>query len=197
MTGMLRVLSLASFLLLAASEQSAGATNVTQECSEALFFISAGVVGASAIYDIATAPAAARHYNQAHLSIAPRLDPRHGSYGFSASWSFGRSSLLASRSIAVPAPRWQGRSAAAPATKSPSTAFLLSFVSTTAPIVAGAVLADQNVDAGWVMVFGGGIIGPSVGHFYVGNVGRGLGTVGLRGGATVLGLYSLAGCWSS
>ena len=194
MRGMLRVLSLASVLLLAASEQSAGATNVTQDCSEALFFLSAGVVAASTIYDIASAPAAARHYNQKHLSIAPLVDPRHGSYGFSASWSFGRSSQLPSRSIAVPAPSWQ---APAPARKSPSTAFLLSFVSTTAPIVAGAVLADQNVDAGWVMVFGGGIIGPSVGHFYVGNVGRGFGTIGLRGGATVLGLYSIAPCFGS
>ena len=184
MRGMLRVLSLASVLLLAATEQGAGATRVAQDCSEALFILSAAVVTGSTIYDIATAPAAARHYNQARLSIAPRLDPRHGSYGFSASWSFGRASHVASRS------------AAAPATKSPSTAFLLSFVSTTVPMVGGYALADQNItEAGWGVFLGGLVIGPSVGHFYVGNVGRGLGTVALRGAGTAVGLYSIAPCF--
>lgn len=181
--GLPRSLILACLLLLAGSERVVGATRVTQNCSEALFFVSGGVVAASLIYDIASAPASARRYNQAHLSIAPVVDPRHGSFGLTASWSFGRSSRLASRYVA------------APATKSPSTAFVLSFASTVVPIGVGAVMADRNIDAGWVLIFGGGIIGPSVGHFYVGESGRGLGTAALRAGGTLLGLLSIAPCF--
>lgn len=182
-----RVLSLASLLFLAGGEQVA----VAQTCSEGIFFASAAVVAGSTIYDIASAPASARHYNQSHLSIAPLVDPRHGSYGLSASWRFGRSSRLASRSITVPVRKRQ----AAPATKSPSTAFVLSFASTAAPMLGGALMANANIEAGWVFIFGGLVIGPSVGHFYVGNVGRGLGTVALRAAGTAIGLYAIAPCF--
>jgi len=172
----LRVLSLSSLLLLAGGEQDAGATTLAQTCSEGLFFVSAAVVTASAIYDIASAPASARHYNRAHLSIAPLVDPGNRSYGFSASWSFGRSSHVASR-------------------KSPSTAFLLSFASTTAPMLTGYGVGQAGSDAGGYVFLGGLVIGPSVGHFYVGEVGRGLATIALRGAGTVVGLYAIAPCF--
>ena len=180
---MLRVLSVSTLLSLVGGEQGAAATRVTQTCSEGVFVVSAAAVAGSVIYDIASAPASARRYNRAHLSIAPRVDPRHGSYGISAAWSFGRSSRLASRPVAVPA------------TKSPSTAFVLSFASTAAPMLVGAAMANANTDAGWVIFFGGMVIGPSVGHFYVGQVGRGLGTSALRAAGTAIGLYAIAPCF--
>ena len=194
--GMLRVLSFVSLLLLVGGEQGAGVTVATQDCSEGVFLLSAAVVTGSVIYDIASAPASARQYNRARLSIAPLLDPRHGSYGFSASWSFGHSSRGASGSVAVPARRWPARSAAASGTKSPSTAFVLSFASTAAPILAGYAMGNAGTDAGWAMFLGGLVIGPSVGHFYVGEVGRGVATSALRAGATAVGLYFLAPCYS-
>ena len=181
---MLRALPLASLLLLA-GERSAGATLLAQTCSEGIFLVSAGVVTASAIYDIASAPASARRYNRAHLSIAPLLDPRRGSYGFSASWSFGRASKVAPRS----------RPVAVPATKSPTTAFVLSFASTAVPVAVGAVVGNAGTDAGWYVFLGGIVIGPSVGHFYVGETGRGLATTAIRGAGTVVGLYALAPCF--
>ena len=192
---MLRVLSLAGFLLLASGEQGAGATTVAQGCSEGLFYVSAGVVTASAIYDISSAPASARRYNRAHLSIAPLVNPRNGSYGFSASWSFGHSSHVPSRSVAVSARKWPARSDSVPATKSPATAFLLSFSSTTAAMLTGYAVGNAGTDAGWYMFLGGLVIGPSVGHFYVGEVGRGLSTIALRGAGTVAGLYAIAPCF--
>lgn len=180
---MLRVLGVSILLSLAVAARGAGVTRSSRNCSEALFIVSGGVVVGSLIYDIASAPASARRYNRTHLSIAPLVDPRHRSYGLTASWSFGRSSRLASRPPAVPA------------TKSPSTAFVLSFASTVVPIGGGAVMANANIDAGWALIFGGGIIGPSVGHFYVGESGRGLATAAIRAGGTVIGLLSIAPCF--
>lgn len=152
---------------------------MAQECNEGIFWASAVVVVGSAIIDIAGAPASARRYNQKHLSIRPLLDPRHGSYGFSASLSFGRSSHLALQS-------------AVPAQKSPSTAFWLSFTTTTVPVAAG--LAAQDA-AGGVLFLSGLVIGPSVGHFYAGQVGRALGPLAIRAGGSALGLSALAPCF--
>jgi hypothetical protein len=56
--------------------------------------------------------------------------------------------------------------------------------------------AATGSDAGWEVFLGGLIIGPSVGHFYAGQAGRGLATIALRGAGTALGLYSLVGCFS-
>jgi hypothetical protein len=53
--------------------------------------------------------------------------------------------------------------------------------------------AIQNEEGG-ILFLSGLIIGPSVGHFYAGQVGRGLGTMGLRAGGTVAGLYWLVAC---
>jgi hypothetical protein len=168
-----------SFLLVCGRD--AGATSLTQDCSGGGFLVAAVVVAGSALYDIATAPASARRYNERHLAIVPVLDPRRGSYGLSVSLSFGRSSRAGVGAFAAP-----GR-------KSPSTAFVLSFASTAGPMLAGAA---TGTDAGWQVFLGGLVIGPSVGHLYAGQVGRGLGTIALRGAGTALGLYSIVGCFT-
>lgn len=173
------MLGLASLLFLVAGGQEAGATSLAQECSEGIFIAAGAVVVGSAIYDVASAPASARRYNQKHLSIRPFLDPRRGSYGFSARLSIGRSSHLA-------------RQSAEPTPKSPSTAFWLGFTTTTAPMLAGAAVQDQ---AGAVLILSGLVIGPSTGHLYAGQVGRALGPLAIRAGATVLGLYAIAPCF--
>ena len=175
-----RIFGFASFFLFVLGGRNAGATTVAQDCSGAAFFASAIVVTGSALYDIGTAPASARRYNQQHLSIMPRLDPRHGSYGLSASLSFGRSSRASIGSVA------------APARKSPGTAFVLSLASTAGPMLAGPAMGNG---AGGVLFLGGLIIGPSIGHLYAGQVGRGLGTIALRGVGTVVGVTSIIGCF--
>ena len=82
-----------------------------------------------------------------------------------------------------------------PATpKSPSTAFMLSLASTGVPVAAGVLVANSSsAGAGVILISGGVVIGPSVGHWYAGRVGRGLATAGARLGLTVLaGLAALA-----
>ncbi len=176
-------LRLASLLLLFGGGE-ARATSVAQDCSGGGFLVSAIAVTGLAVFDIATAPASARRYNARHLAVVPRLDPRHGSYGFAASWSFGRPRRAAPRVV---------RTVAAPTWKSPGTALLLSAASTTGPILAGVAIGN-GTGAGLFLT--GLIVGPSVGHFYAGQAGRGLGTIVLRAGGTVAGLYSLVGCFS-
>ena len=167
----MRVLLAGCFLL------GAG-TATAQDCSGASFLVAAVVVTGSGLYDIATAPASARRYNRQHLAIAPLLDPRRGSYGLSLSWSFGRSARAR-----VPA--------AAPARKSPGTAVVLSIVSTGAPVITGLALRN---DTGARLFLGGLVVGPSVGHLYAEQLGRGLGTIALRGAATAWGLWSIIPC---
>lgn len=169
----MRVLGLATCLLMGAGSARA------QDCSGGSFLVAAVVVTGSALYDIATAPASARRYNRQHLAIAPLLDPRRGSYGLSLSWSFGRSSRAR-----VPA--------AAPARKSPGAAAVLSIVSTGAPVITGLALGN---DTGAKLFLGGLVVGPSLGHLYAEQFGRGVGTIALRGAATALGLWSLLPCF--
>ncbi|HEU5057468.1 MAG TPA: hypothetical protein VFU21_13120 [Kofleriaceae bacterium] len=67
--------------------------------------------------------------------------------------------------------------------RSPGVALGLSLAGTAAGY--GALLAAVQADSealGWV-AFGGMIVGPSLGHFYSGEVGRGLGHSGIRLGA--------------
>ena len=152
-----------------------------QDCSGISFLASAIVVTGSAVYDLATAPASARRYNRQHFAIAPILDPRRGSFGFRASWSFGRASRVGAGTVT------------ASALKSPATAAVLSLVSTGGPILTGFALGD---DTGAKLFLGGLIIGPSVGHLYAEQFGRALGTMALRGIATAVGLWSIGSCFS-
>jgi hypothetical protein len=167
-----KVLGLTTCLLLGAGSARA------QDCSGASFLVAAVVVTGSGLYDIVTAPASARRYNRQHLAIAPLLDPRRGSYGLSVSWSFGRAS--------------RARVPAAPARKSPTTAAVLSIVSTGAPVITGLALGN---DTGARLFLGGLVVGPSVGHLYAEQLGRGVGTIALRGVATAWGLWSILPCF--
>jgi hypothetical protein len=66
---------------------------------------------------------------------------------------------------------------------SPAAAFGLSLAGTA--VGWGGLLVAAEVDSqalGWVAV-GGILVGPSLGHFYAGEVGRGLGHTGIRLGA--------------
>jgi hypothetical protein len=155
----------------------AQATSLTQDCSGTEFLVSAAAVTGLAVFDIATAPSSARRYNRRHMVFVPHVDPRHRSYGLSVSLSFGRSPPGGAGFVA---PTW----------KSPGTALALSLGSTAGPMLAGVGLSNGY------LFLGGLVIGPSVGHFYAGQLGRGFATVGLRGIGTVVGLYSLAGCFS-
>lgn len=112
---------------------------VGQQCSEAAFAVTAIAVSGLVVFDIATASASAHRYNRQHLAVVPRVDVRNGSYGFAASWSFGRSSRVHARSYAPPAP------------KSPGTAFVLSLTSTAAPMLLGAAIQDE---AGGILFLG-------------------------------------------
>ena len=132
---------------------AASTVGAQQDCSGGVFWVSAGVVGGSAIYDIATASKSARHYNQKHVSFAPLANPRRGSYGLMASWSFGGGGVR-----------------------------LLSST-------------DGESAAGGIAVLGGLVVGPSVGHFYAGQGGRGIGTLPLRGAGTAIGIASIVPCF--
>lgn len=164
------------------------ATSLAQDCDGERFLVSAVAVTGLAVFDIVTAPASARRYNQRHVVVAPFVDTRHHSYGFSASWSFGRSTP-ARQPFVRSSPAGAGDSV--PTRKSPGGAFALSLGSTAVPMAVGVAAGGGG---GWVFL-GGLVVGPSVGHFYAGMVGRGLGTVALRGAGTAVGLYSLVGCF--
>lgn len=80
--------------------------------------------------------------------------------------------------------------------KKPAVAFLLSSGTTTASVLAGLVLAKNGYDtSGSLFIIGGLLLGPSVGHMYVGNgsgVLKGIGTrilgssIALIGGHVIL-----------
>lgn len=183
-----RALGLATLFLVFRGGPDAQATSVAQDCDGGRFLVSAVAVTGLVVFDIVTAPASARRYNQRHVVVAPYVDTRHRSYGFSASWSFGRSTAT-HQQLASSSPAGAGDSA--PARKSPGGALALSLGSTAVPMAVGVAAGGGG---GWVFL-GGLVVGPSVGHFYSGQVGRGLGTVALRGAGTAIGLYSLVSCF--
>ena len=147
-----------------------------QDCSGVTFLASTAAVTGLAIWDIATAPAAVRHYNERQVAIAPIVNLRDGSYGLSVSVPFGRRP----QPLQSPRPR-----------KSPTTGLLLSLGSTTVPMGLG-VLGGGSGGA-WVFL-GGLVVGPSVGHLYAGETARGLGTMGLRAASAAVGIASLIPC---
>jgi hypothetical protein len=86
--------------------------------------------------------------------------------------------------------------------KSPSKALSLSLVSTGVPLIIGLGLAVADAPApadtySAILILGGVVVGPSVGHFYAGNTGHGVLTIGLRsvglaGGTLGLYLWAIA-----
>lgn len=174
-----RALGLAALFLVLRGGKDAQATSLVQNCDGGRFLVSAVAVTGLAVFDIVTAPASARRYNESRLSVAPIVDAHRKSYGLSFSWSSGRT---------MPAPRDR---IYAQGPKSPAGAFALSLASTGVPMVVGAAAGGGG---GWVFL-GGVVVGPSVGHFYSERFARGLGTMALRGAGTAVGLYSLVGCF--
>jgi hypothetical protein len=158
-----------------------------QDCSGMTFYAASTVVLASALIDISTAAGSARKYNSTHLSVAPTYDPHRGALGFAARLSFGRSRpgpaprTVATRVQAPPPPR-----------KSPTTASSLSFGFTAIPI---AIAFAMKSEGSAYPFLAGAIVGPSVGHLYAGQTGRGLATVALRTGAAVIGISSIVACF--
>lgn len=99
--------------------------------------------------------------------------------------------LREARADGAPAP---GENSPA-ADKSPMLAFGLAAVPTVAGYLLMADMTFYNSDSdrtNWFLVGGGlALVGPSVGHFYAGEVGRGLATIGIRalgGGVMLLGV---------
>ena len=72
--------------------------------------------------------------------------------------------------------------------RSPGTAFAVSAAATVVPLVVGFAGATEFPD---LLIVGGIVVGPSVGHIYAGRAGRGLLTAALRAGLGVLALTTL------
>jgi hypothetical protein len=184
---MVRGLSLAGcFLVFEGGVTASGA----QACNSAGIVVSSFAVAGLAVFDIATAPASVRRYNERPVAVAPYLNGRDRSYGVSVSMAFGRSP----RAVTLPARVPVARDSVRPR-KSPGTGFALSFLSTAVPMAAGVGLERAGTGPAAVVFLSGVVVGPSVGHFYAGRVGRGLGTAMLRGAGTGLFIASIAGCF--
>jgi len=183
-----RALGLAGLLLVFGGAPDAQATSLSQDCSATGALLSAVTVTGLAVFDIATAPASARRYNERRVSVAPYVDIRRRSYGLSVSWSYGKTTR-APRYMVHSSPAGAGDSTQA--RKSPGVAFALSLGSTGVPMAVGAAAGGGGA---WVLL-AGVVVGPSVGHVYAGQVGRGIGTAALRGVGTVAGLVWFVGCF--
>jgi hypothetical protein len=170
--------------------ESLPATLPAQTCNDGAILISTFGVAGLAVFDIVTAPAAARRYNQGPVAIAPYFKPRERSYGVSVSWFYRRPVPVpvVRRPVRV-LPAWTGDTVRAH--KSPGAAFALSFFSTAVPVGVGAAI---NNGGGAGVFLAGVIVGPSVGHFYAGQPVRGFVTIALRGAGTALFISSIADC---
>jgi hypothetical protein len=154
-----------------------------------------GVLGIG-LFDIATASASARRYNERHLALNPLFDPKARRYGPALSFSVGRSirspepqSLDTRRPIGLP----QGA-------KSHKTATLWSLGATLIPSGIGLATAagggwndnKTTLAIGIAGMASGWLFGPSAGHWYAEQHGRAWTTTGLRVGLVVLGLLALS-----
>ena len=72
--------------------------------------------------------------------------------------------------------------------RSPGTAFAVSLAATVVPLVVGFTGATEFPD---LLIVGGIVVGPSVGHIYAGRPGRGLLTAALRAGLGMLALTTV------
>jgi hypothetical protein len=179
-----RALSLAGGMLVIKGAMG----TVVAQCTDAGLIVPVIAVTGLAVFDIATAPASVRRYNRGPVAVAPYVNRRDRSYGVSVSLSYGRSRPV----LLGPVPRlrtWPADSVRRQ--KSPGVALGLSLGSTVVPMVAGVGL---NNGGGAALFLAGAIVGPSVGHFYAGQVLRGLGTMALRGTATLIWVNTLVKC---
>lgn len=145
------------------------------------------------VYDIATAPSSARHYNEGLNGMFPLIEDRK--YVGSTVRTFGqpefsRAALVKNNSQSIFCkPKESNKKE-----KSPTTAFLWSVGATVIPSAVGVgIVASRSWDftTYWVMISSALVFGPSAGHFYSGKVDRGVLTSVLRIGFGVLAFYSI------
>ena len=181
-----RGLGLAACLL--AGEGSLAASEA-QACSGGGILFSTVAVAGLAVFDIATAPASVRRYNNGLAVVAPYVNPRDRAYGISVSLPLGRS-RSGPLPIAYPPPLRQDN---VRPHKSPAMGLALSLVSTAVPMAAGAGVSGTA--GGATLFLTGIVVGPSVGHFYAGRGWRGAGTAALRAAGMGAFIASFAGCF--
>ena len=151
-------------------------------------------VGLVALIDIGAAPGSARKYNRTALGAAPWIDPVEGRVGIAFSvGARGQSNL--SQPIRVDyAVQLPGN------LKSESTALLWSLGATLGPAALGLGLASAGgwndnqgtLGVGLAVASAGVLMGPSVGHWYAEQYGRGVLSMFLRIGIAGLGLLALS-----
>jgi hypothetical protein len=137
------------------------------------------VIAGSTLYDIGKAPASAKRYNERSVSLTPIVDMQRREYGMSIAWSFG------AKQRALPERRFSGR-------RSPAAAFAISTLATAVPIALGARTAHKS-DLALGLMSAGIVLGPSAGHVYAGQHGRGALTAAMRLGAGTA-VWGLSGC---
>ncbi len=149
---------------------------------------SIGGILASGLIDIVTAPASARRYNR-QLAVAPLIQPRTGRYGLGVSIPFGGGTPARPARVRRRSRPYAVQDAAP---RSPGRAALASVGATLLPTVFGGIVGltiDTGVGIGLLSL--GWILGPSAGHWYAEQAGRGWLTVGIRTGLYVLGFVAL------
>jgi hypothetical protein len=160
----------------------------TSQCrSNAPAIVAAVGAGLVAAYDIGTAPASARWYND-HLIAQPMVRAAPPSIGVIVQLRLPAQSRA--RSSSSPTISVSDR-------KSPGIALALSASSTVVPVGIGAFLASGDRASGETagsLIAGGVLIGPSVGHWYAGRWRRGLASLGVRLGLAALGLALWKDC---
>ncbi len=145
------------------------------------------------VYDIATAPSSAKHYNEGLRDMFPLIEDRRfvgsGAYTFGQP-GFSRAALVKDNSQAIFCELQKSNKKE----KSPTTALLWSLGATVIPSAVGlGVVASRNWDftTYWVVITSALVFGPSAGHFYSGKVVRGVLTSVLRIGFGVLSFYAI------
>ncbi len=146
-----------------------------------------GIAGLSAIglaglvlFDIATAPVSAVRYNEKQAQLSPTMNLRDGSLGLAMRFSFNRARPLRAGYVNGYTPPVLSYTRQAKR-KSPFGAMMLSLGATAAPLVLGAEFG-VNEDLGAFLLINtvSVVFGPSVGHWYAEQHGRGELTAGLR-----------------
>jgi hypothetical protein len=149
------------------------------------------------IVDMFTAASSARRTNEARIGLAPIADVRERRVGLGMSVPLGSGGSAGRHVVAgvrSSARQGQGRP------KSPGTATAWSLGATLVPaFVGGAILVagggnDNQTTAaiGGTMLGAGWLVGPSAGHWYAEQHGRGWLTTGIRFGLSLLGFAALA-----
>ena len=146
----------------------------------------------TALFDIVTAPVSAARCNKKQAQLSPAMNLHDRSLGLALRFSFNRTRPIGTGFVSgytpsVPHfPRQEKR-------KSGVSAFMLSLGATVGPILLSVAVEEEGkgIEAAWLLLTGGLVFGPSVGHWYAEQAGRGWLTVGLRALFVVLFIVEL------